>query len=637
MPIPSKKLGFTFNHADQVDNYGQALGDSAVLKANFDSRAEELRLAHNELLDYLTSDEGKGTKLARFVVGTTQAGWGAGDCQYLCDGVDDNVQIQAAVDALPEEGGVIVLLDGEYSISSTVRLKSNTTILGNGVVTVLRLAAPTETDTEYEKQVFLGESVANVHIANMKIVFDIGETPPELQVLAQGVCIDDSERVSITHIAFVTHPLLGHSFACIDCLRANDVVIADNHLNGESPHILAGDGNRISILRNTITQAQGQETWYNKAGIAVGRATNCVIQGNHLDNAVISTTCAGPQSDSYYIVGNICNGNENADGIFISAAEPQTNLFYLVGNTCNRNYGSGISASFSGEQRNIFIAHNNACSNNGRNGIAINCAGENDNKLQIMSNICNNNAQAGVMISVAAGLLLGDTVYDVSHNICMHNHMFGIVVFVAVTLVHLILPPPTPSISLVGNICSNTKMFHDTSGAGIMVSLMCDSRLGACITIADCTCNSNAGSGIAVQMHAVEQDIEDETLEGSVVANISGCSAFGNDIGIIVIGEPTTSGPRESCVISNNIIRRLHGQAPFRDMPGSLCVQFVNASVISGNICLKGSGQPSDYGEDDATIFLMDVTNSIVSLNSILGKDVTVVGGSGNTIENNKY
>lgn len=42
MPKPVKKTTFSFNHKDQVDNLGVATGDSSLVKAWFDSRAEEV-------------------------------------------------------------------------------------------------------------------------------------------------------------------------------------------------------------------------------------------------------------------------------------------------------------------------------------------------------------------------------------------------------------------------------------------------------------------------------------------------------------------------------------------------------------------------------------------------------------------
>lgn len=75
---------------------------------------------------------------ARFVVGTSTAGWTAEDCNYLCDGTADDVEIKAAISALPSGGGEILLLDGTYNISSSINIsKANVTIRGSGASTVL--------------------------------------------------------------------------------------------------------------------------------------------------------------------------------------------------------------------------------------------------------------------------------------------------------------------------------------------------------------------------------------------------------------------------------------------------------------------------------------------------------------------
>lgn len=55
MGLPSVFNTFTFNHADQIDEYGQSIGDFNIIQTNFDSRAEELRVHTNLILTALTS------------------------------------------------------------------------------------------------------------------------------------------------------------------------------------------------------------------------------------------------------------------------------------------------------------------------------------------------------------------------------------------------------------------------------------------------------------------------------------------------------------------------------------------------------------------------------------------------------
>lgn len=90
-------------------------------------------------VDAPTGGGDAGKRVCRFVVGTSMAGWTESDCDYLCDGVDDQVEINAAIQALPETGGEIVILDGTYNITAPIALdKANSTLRGNGAATVLK-------------------------------------------------------------------------------------------------------------------------------------------------------------------------------------------------------------------------------------------------------------------------------------------------------------------------------------------------------------------------------------------------------------------------------------------------------------------------------------------------------------------
>lgn len=81
---------------------------------------------------------GGGKRTCRFVIGTSIAGWTEADCDYLCDGTADDVEINAAIQALPESGGEIRILDGIYQITETIVVnKPNVNIEGNGAATVL--------------------------------------------------------------------------------------------------------------------------------------------------------------------------------------------------------------------------------------------------------------------------------------------------------------------------------------------------------------------------------------------------------------------------------------------------------------------------------------------------------------------
>jgi len=71
---------------------------------------------------------GQGSVVLR--IGTAEA---SGTVDYVCDGTDDDIQFQGALDALPATGGEIQILSGNYDVGATVtRAIDNVTIRGVG-------------------------------------------------------------------------------------------------------------------------------------------------------------------------------------------------------------------------------------------------------------------------------------------------------------------------------------------------------------------------------------------------------------------------------------------------------------------------------------------------------------------------
>lgn len=71
---------------------------------------------------YVQAQGGGGKKYATFVIGTSVEGWTESDCDYLCDGTDDDVEFNEAISSLPQIGGEIVVLPGQYNISNTINM-----------------------------------------------------------------------------------------------------------------------------------------------------------------------------------------------------------------------------------------------------------------------------------------------------------------------------------------------------------------------------------------------------------------------------------------------------------------------------------------------------------------------------------
>lgn len=97
------------------------------------NRAQEAVNTINEGFDNIS-----GKRTCRFVVGTSTAGWTQADCDYLCDGTDDQVEINEAFSA-GDGDGEIILLPVTYYITAPITIGYRKTLCGNGIeATVLR-------------------------------------------------------------------------------------------------------------------------------------------------------------------------------------------------------------------------------------------------------------------------------------------------------------------------------------------------------------------------------------------------------------------------------------------------------------------------------------------------------------------
>ena len=68
---------------------------------------------------------------------------------YVCDGIADDLEINAAIAALPTGGGEVKLSDGTFTISATIVFnKSNMTVSGQGNGTIVKIVDQNNTDFE---------------------------------------------------------------------------------------------------------------------------------------------------------------------------------------------------------------------------------------------------------------------------------------------------------------------------------------------------------------------------------------------------------------------------------------------------------------------------------------------------------
>lgn len=133
---------------------------------------------------------------ATAVVGSSASGYTANDVDYLCDGTADQEQINAAINALPSNGGKVVLLEGTYNLSGQINIaKSSVTFEGMGRSTTLKTASGIS-----GQMIRLGNS-ASSHIYNCAIRyirFDLNNLSS-----VRGICVYKSDYNDIYGCVFV--------------------------------------------------------------------------------------------------------------------------------------------------------------------------------------------------------------------------------------------------------------------------------------------------------------------------------------------------------------------------------------------------------------------------------------------------
>ena len=126
-----------------------AASSNSILSAGqpfFETDTNKLKIGNGTAsyndLPYIGGSSGK--KYATVVVGTSTAGYTADQVDFLCDGVDDQVEIEQALDSV-SSGGLVKLLSGQYKFTNTFspvntggsKTLNNVEIVGEGYSTIL--------------------------------------------------------------------------------------------------------------------------------------------------------------------------------------------------------------------------------------------------------------------------------------------------------------------------------------------------------------------------------------------------------------------------------------------------------------------------------------------------------------------
>lgn len=88
---------------------------------------------------------------------------------YVCDGTDDDVTINAALAALPATGGEVLLLEGLYTVSDTIHVPSYCWLHGNGYGTHIQLKAGQTTAINLVENADTTSGNTHIRISGLRI------------------------------------------------------------------------------------------------------------------------------------------------------------------------------------------------------------------------------------------------------------------------------------------------------------------------------------------------------------------------------------------------------------------------------------------------------------------------------------
>ncbi|MBA7641705.1 hypothetical protein ES703_49390 [subsurface metagenome] len=394
---------------------------------------------------------GKTNRSATLVVAASDSMFPTG-ADYICDGTDDQVEIQAAIDALPATGGEVFLLEGTYYITASTVMPSNSSLIGSGAGTVLKI--PDGHNANLDIIINSDTTGGNDHIVVRNLKLDgnkanntAGEqygtwftkvapsgTTPGCKIVGCfaenfrncGIYIEYSKNSIISGNHCSNNGLAGH-YEGICLYECSNNTIAGNLCQGNE-----GEGIYIysTSLNNTIS---GNTCLGNNNGIGLDVSTdNNTIAGNTCQgnsvsgiyirassgNAIAGNTCQG---NSYHGIcldaslnntatGNTCLGN-GYQGILINSSSDNT----ISGNTCMGNTYNGINLAESSEYNTI---SGNTCSRNNESGICLHTSSNNT----ISGNLCQGNGRYGIVFVTASNnTISGNTLVENSQNDDIHD------------------------------------------------------------------------------------------------------------------------------------------------------------------------------------------------------------------------
>lgn len=246
---------------------------------------------------------GGGKRYATVVIGTSTAGWTTADCDFLCDGTNDQVEIQMAINQISTNGGEILLLNGTYNIQSSlnfnlVQLNQGTEIVisGTGDSTVLNFSSSSEITNSYARLTIRQVYLKSGKIQSSNTYSDVNLEDNKIENMTFSIySLSFKNNRYINSIAQSTSVFSFTSGAAV--IDTNNFLLqvgVDNFFSG---------GSKLSLTNNVFQGTTGSDN-------SISAQINSTISGNVFENMnIILNNCS--------FVGNTLK-KSNVNGGFTS-------------------------------------------------------------------------------------------------------------------------------------------------------------------------------------------------------------------------------------------------------------------------------------------------------------------------------
>jgi len=293
---------------------------------------------------------------------------------YICDGVDDQVEINEALSALPNVGGMLLLKREKYIIRNKIIIpKSNITIMGEEG-TVLEMASDFVTEMWYNEMMYV-ENLNNIIIENLNFVckksifesmaiYFIKISNSTIRnctfrdTVSSGIMIDEGIYDLIEKNSFSN---------CKTCIAVQSITQAEsNYINiignsfSDSGRSITLTGDRNMVLGNISNNAGYYYLKVAETKISGNTIMNSSYHGiihykarytwipNYMHNIIENNTISGCNGDGIFFDGGVLNTvrnniitNNTGYGINLSSMICEINEVY--GNTLTGNIMGAIN------------------------------------------------------------------------------------------------------------------------------------------------------------------------------------------------------------------------------------------------------------------------------------------------------